>query len=449
MKEAGFTYLPPTPGQVSRGLEQAKQPGRVAYDAYRARAVFPNFVKQAVDSLVGVLHHKPPVIELPDKMEPMRTTATNKGESLALLLRRINENQLITGRYGLLLDAPDNAPAGALPYIATYAARAIINWDDGRRDELTKQNLNLVILEESEAERQTNFEWDHTSKFRVLILGDPKTNEPQGAAVFRVGVFRDAQQSFNEEALITPSLAGRTLDKIPFVFVNTSDIVPEPDTPPLLGLSNLALTVYRGEADYRQALFMQGQDTLVVMGGTEESYEIGAGAHLNVPVEGGAKFIGVNSKGLSEMRTALENDRQEAADIGGRLLDNRNGVEASGTALNIRVSTRTASVKQVALTGAAALELILKTGAEWLGADPDEVSVTPNLDFIDDLLTGQNLLEYIQAKLLGAPYSLESLHALMQRKGLTEMEFDEEMARIEAEAPAPEGTDAGGDPDEE
>lgn len=432
VKEMRTVYLPATAGQESRGL-RPDQPGRKAYDAYLLRSVFPDFVSQAVEAMVGIMHHKPPVIELPDALEPLRENATVEGEGLEVLLRKINEAQLTTGRYGMLLDVPDGAAAGVLPYIAPYRAHAIRNWDNGTRDGLVKQNLNLVVLEESEYERQDNFEWEFETKYRVAIVGDEMVNEPARGGLYRVGVFRDNENSFSEGNLITPSIAGRTLDFIPFVFVNACDMVPKPDKPPLLGLADLALTVYRGEADYRQALYNQGQDTLVVIGGTEDEYTVGAGAHINVVQGGDAKYIGVDSQGLPEMRSALENDRQDAADIGGRLLDNRGGEEASGNALAIRVSARTASVKQIALTGAASLQQILRYAAEWVGADPEQVIVTPNMDFVDEELSGRTLLEYVQAKTLGAPFSNESIHMLMRRKGLTKKAFEEEIAALEDE----------------
>ncbi|MBD4208505.1 hypothetical protein GUH47_21445, partial [Xanthomonas citri pv. citri] len=50
---------------------------------------------------------------------------------------------------------------------------------------------------------------------------------------------------------IEPTIRGKTLNRIPFVFINSKDIVARPDDPPLLGLVNLALAIYRGDADYR------------------------------------------------------------------------------------------------------------------------------------------------------------------------------------------------------
>ena len=307
IKEAGETYLSATAGQKADGFTPG-QPGRAAYDAYLLRASFPDIIRGAVESMIGVMHHKPPVIELPPVMENMREMATLHGESLELLLRRINENQLITGRLGLLLDVPTGAQVGAMPYIALYAAESILNWDDGSRRELVAQNLNLVILNESEYERQKEFEWEFKNRYRVLILGDVETNEPAGVGVYQVGVFDDSTIGFNTSSLIVPSLGGNTLNQIPFVFINSKDIVPAPEAPPLLGLARLALTIYRGEADYRQALFMQGQDTLVVTGAIdpEATHKTGANASINVPIGGDAKFIGVASGVASRQRHKIQ-----------------------------------------------------------------------------------------------------------------------------------------------
>lgn len=448
IKEKGFTYLPATAGQAADNVTTVGTKGWQNYDNYKGRARFPDFVSNAIEGMIGIMHHKPPVIELPSALEKLRESATVKGEPLEILLRQINTEQLLTGRIGLLADVQDGAPAGVLPYIATYTPEHIINWDDGQRDELLVQNLNLTILDESEPVRQADFTWDEKKKHRVLILGDPDQNESMGA--YRAGTFTEDDGEFSEAALIEPSIAGRRLDKIPFVFVNTRDLCADPDDPPLIGLAHLALGVYRGEADYRQNLHMQGQDTIVIIGSTlsntgEEEVRAGAGAVINVVQGGDAKYIGVSSQGLPEQRQALENDKQEAGEVGAKLIDTRGRAAESGDALRIRVSARTASLNQIALTGAEGLQSILRIMAEWVGANPDEVKVEPNLDFADARLEGRTLVEYMTAKTLGAPWSKKSIHRLMRDHDLTELEFEEEMAELDAEAPDLTGTPEGGD----
>lgn len=452
IKEAGVKYLAATTGMVADGM-RINQPGLIAYQNYRLRARFPDAVNIAVKALVGLMHTKPPAIELPTAMEPMREAASDQGESLDVLLRRINQQQLITGRIGLLLDVRTGSNVGTLPYIATYDARNIINWDNGLvTDDLVKQNLNLVILDESGQVRSTNFEWEQKDKFRVLILGEANTNEPKGAGgIYRVGVFTDGKTTFSEDNLIEPSLVGNTLDFIPFTFINATDIVPTPGKPPLLGLADLSLGIYRGEADYRQALFMQGQDTLVVSGATDDemNFRTGAGASIVLPTGGKAEFIGVNSEGISEMREALENDKLEAANRSGDMVDTTSRSKESGDALRIRVVARTATLNQIAKTGAFGLQNTLRQAAMWIGANPEEVIVTPNLDFVNDTLGGEELVKLATAKALGAPLSNDSIHTLMEEKGLTHHTLEEELALIESEEPMGGSTAEDGPEDDE
>lgn len=460
IKDQGVKYLPPTPGQVLDGME-SKQIGLANYQAYKLRAQFPDFVQEAVRGLLGVMNNKPATIELPTAMEDMRESVTPDMESLQDLLMRMNEEQLTTGRLGLMLDVPTGAPAGVLPYVVLYTAEDVINWDSGNigNDNVTR-SLNLVVLDETDQRRVDDFEWEVKQQYRVLVLGDVKDNENDNEGfAYRVGVFEE-DQNFSEGALIVPSIAGNTLEEIPFVFCNTTDIVPEPENPPLLGLANLSVSVYRSEADYRQSLFMQGQDTLVIIGGTldrntgdndgDGTTKVGAGAKIEVELQGDAKYIGVASEGLPEMRTALENDRENASSQGAQILNTTGGEAESGEALRIRVSARTATLNQIALTAATALQTILRIAAEWIGANPEEVIVTPNLDFTDQSIDGQTLVAFMTAKQLGFPISKQSLHRLAQMRDLTELEFEEEVDLIEQEEPeTPGGGGITPDPDPE
>lgn len=443
VKSKTVNYLPATSGMIADGFPIVTTSGGKAYTAYITRAIFHEFMSEAVNTLIGIMHNKDPDIQLPASMEPMREKGTVNNESLVMLLRKINKHQLIEGRYGLMLDLPSTPTLEPqLPYIATYKASTIINWDDGTRDDPTVQSLNLVVLDESENVRGSDFSWEEQKKYRVLVLGDADKNEGQGAATYKVGVFKDTD-AFSVVDLTEPSFKGRTLDAIPFVFVNATDISPDLIEPPMIGLARLSFAIYRGEADYRQSLFMQSQDTLVVIGdqpnadGDPKTYRTGANASISIPSGQGndAKFIGVESAGLAEQRQALEADKKDAANLAGQLMDTSSRGVESGDALQMRVAARTASLNSIALTGAFALQTILRQAAEWIGANPEEVIITPNLDFADDRLEGKSLLDYMQAKNQGAPISLKSIHGIQKERGLTDMSFEEEMEEINSEEP--------------
>jgi hypothetical protein len=475
VKEKGQKYLPPTSGMILDGLNgpysgtvnnpaanngagtaglgygrfgKYRSMGEAAYEAYKLRAVFPEYVKDALEYFMGALHNKSPVIELPEEMEPLRNNATPLGEPLEILLQRINLEQLTTGRVGILLDLPEKPdPLNPLPFIALYVAEAIRNWDD-TTDEDTRDALNLVVLDESGMKRINGFDWKEEQRFRVLQLGDFDENEPKGVVEYKTGLFSSTAGTpdYDVSQMKVPALRGNTLKSIPFQFINTKDISPEPDEPPLMSLCRQCFTIYRGEADYRQNLFMQGQDTLVVIGArqqntlpgetpVEEPLRTGAGARIDLELTGDAKYVGVNSQGLPEQRTALENDRKRCEARSGQLIDASQGDKESGAALKTRVGAQTATLNQIAKTAALALELLLKQCAEWMKADPAKVKVTPNLEFADYQMAGQDLGNLMTAKRNGAPLSMKSIHRLAVQGNLTNMDYETEKKEIEAEPP--------------
>lgn len=479
VKDRGDLYLPPTQSQIidGYGTSQATKNniGYQNYQSYKLRAQFPDYVTDAVEMGVGLMHQKDAVIELPNAMEPLRQNATLQGESLLNVLRRINECQLASGRVGLLGDLPTNPdPAAPLPYIALYNTISIINWDTNSQDD-NNDMLNLVVLDETGQERKDSFEWEEIKKYRVLMAAlpedikttatNPQAIQPGQNNVYTFGVFRDTI-SFTDTQMEIPTIRGNSSEEIPFVFINTKDILPQPDLPPLLGLATLSMSIYRSEADYRQALFMQGQDTLVIIGSKinegdddataddSQGTRTGAGAVLSVDVNGDAKFIGVESSGLSEQREALENDRKQAAIKTIQISSNDGSNAESGKARKVRVAAETANLNQIALTGAAGLEKQLRILAKWMNLNPEEVTVTPNLDFTMDDLDSKSLVEIMTAKNMGAPISLQSIHAIAMKRGMTELEFEEEKTLWEKEitemaALIPQGTQAGGNPEDD
>ncbi len=453
VKHEGEKYLPATAGMRLDGMKP-NQEGAKAYESYKKRAVFHDYVRDGVEMLIGLLHQKPATIELPAAMEPLREKATLSGESLDLLLRRINEEQLVPGRLGLLVDLPENPdPAAPMPYIALYVTEAINNWDDGTFTDGFNA-LNLVVLNESGFTRDEQFVWLNRTKYRVLQLGALGPEDAEGTATYLQGVFDNVQ--YDPLSMKPPMLRGKTLEKIPFVFINSKDIVTMPDEPPLMGLGRLALAIYRGEADYRQNLYMQGQDTLVTIGGVRnpegvpgednEAIRTGAGSRIDVEVGGDAKYIGVSSQGLPEQRMALENDKARAETKAGQLINPQSNQAESGDALKTRLAAQTATLNQIANAGAMGLQYALRCIAEWMGLNPDEVVVTPNTEFADFDISGQEIVYLMTSRTMGAPLSKESIHNLMVQRGMTKFDYETELDKIaEEDANALElGTGAGG-----
>lgn len=439
VKSKKTAYLPYTSGMIQRGAGKSttnKSSGDQEYDSYLLRAVYPEIVNTAIETCLGIMHSKPPRIELPDSMEYLIDDATQAGETIFQLLRRINEVQLGTGRLGLLLDMAEVPTDQNQPfYLSIYKDVTVRNWFTGLAQD--EQVIKFVTLDESQNVLSDGMSWTWEEMTRLLWLQETDENgDTLSEPIYRANVFQ-SDSSPDPGTMPEPQFRGQTLDEIPFVFINSKDILSQPDNPPLLGLANLTMTIYRGEADYRQNLFMQGQDTLVVIGDDEDDdkqTQVGAGARLDVPKGGDAKYIGVDSKGLTEQREALQNDYRHASGQTAKIQDST-GVE-SGNALYIRVSAKTATLNQIALTGAAALEKSLKQAAKWSGANPDDVRVTPNLDFVKEAPTPKDVLDLTNAIVAGAPLSDESFHAWLKKNEYTTKEYEEELDSISEQAPA-------------
>lgn len=445
IKEKTVKYLPPTPGQVLDGMNpngscvNPKNAGYVSYTNYLMRAVYPDFFGEGIQTLVGVLNDKAAKITLPEDMKYLEEDCTFNHETIHTLLRQVHTEILTTGRCGLFADLP-KAPDQLDPrqYLAMYKADKILNWDDGSFNEGFNK-LNMVLLDESGYKRDDNFVWKLTNKCRVLTLGALGANEP-------LGVYQYAESEDNPGLVdldfTAPQFRGRTLQEIPFVFVGPTDMATKPDKPPLLGLARLCMTIYRSEADYRYSLFMQGQETLVVVGGlrpsvsstgVEEPLRVGADARIDVEAQGDAKYIGISSAGIPEQRAAIEADRQLAAVRTGQLLAPGKMSMESGEALKTRVAAQTATLTSIALAAAASLQEILRKVARWRGSDPDKVHVVANLDFTSYNIQGQDVVQLITAKGLGAPLSMRTIHTTLRERGLTRNTFEEEVAEIKAD----------------
>jgi len=455
VKDQGETYLNPTAGMRRAGFPNANTPGAAAYDAYRMRARFPDYCYRAVCGLVGIVHASAPVIELPDALEPMHKSATIAGESLETLWMRITAAQLIYGRHGLLLEVGSGLKVDeALPFIVPYNAVSIVNWDKGQRTQ-GREELELVVLDESGLERKQNLQFEFVRRYRIVARADVAAtigmvDQSQAAGGEYVAAVVNVTEGgqLSGAQFIAPQIGGVSLDHIPFAFINTNDLVPATDLPPLLGLADLSLAIYRGDADHRHALYASAQDTLVRTGATEEQQNlpVGAGAVVDVPIGGDAKYIGPESAGLSEMRESKKEDKQEAEGFVLQMLDSSGREAESGEALRIRVAARMATLYSLQNTAAQALTDIMTSAGEWMGLPASELAkivIKPNLDFGDVKANTQALRELMDAKIKGAPLSDRTIHGWARNNGFTEMAFEEEIEELVREEMDRPGGDAG------
>ncbi|MFW0778536.1 MAG: hypothetical protein ACN2B6_12545, partial [Rickettsiales bacterium] len=181
------------------------------------------------------MHKKPPVIELPPKLQGLLERATDDGETLPMLLRRINFEQLKTGRLGLMGDITKLADGTAEPKLVVYKDSTGFNWDDRiRKDGMS--GLRFVALDETGPELNSDFNWVNVDRVRVLAMVDPDTKhmamfdedgDLPSNAVYGFSELKDSEE-FNSKEFTIVHAQGLDLKSIPFTFVNTQDLNSAP-----------------------------------------------------------------------------------------------------------------------------------------------------------------------------------------------------------------------------
>ncbi len=395
IKAAGETYLTKPNGFTSQSDQ-----GKAAYEAYKSRAQFPELLAPSLAAMVGAIHEKEIQIEMPDGLAFLNERATADGLSLEAFHRRITRNLLLLGRYAVLADAPSG---GGDPFLAGYAAPAVINWDQ-----------DFFVLDECHMARN-GFAWEKVDQYRVLGLNDGRYVQ----IVHRDGGEED----------VTPTIrGGAALDRVPFAVANAKDLASDIETPPLIGVARAALAIYQLTADYRYQLFMSGQETLVAING-EAPDAIGAGVvHQMMGSEGvepDLKYVSPTCAGIDAHKNAMQDNREAAAMAGARLLHQESRAQESGEARRLRNKSETATLLSVAQASCALLETSLRNAAAMIGLPEDEIVVTPPADLLDNTMSPADALALMQVWQSGG-VSYQTYYENLQRGGIASAERDHE-----------------------
>ena len=416
IKRRSETYLPKPSGyKFHPGGELI---GNAMYDAYKGRARFPEIVSGAVRGMVGIAHGQDWLIELPDALLPMVENSDAKGLPLDGLAKRITTELLLTGRYVLMVDAPED---GGDLYLAGYTAEELINWSEDDDFYALRESVNI----------RNGFTWDQSFKTRVLEIED-------GRYVQRVYLDGVLQQEFSPSAR-----GGAALDMIPISVGGAMDMDLTPDTPPMIGVARAAIAHYQLNADYRLQLYMSGQETLVLHNVEEAPKVIGAGVVLQLQAADGAKdtraeYVGPAGTGMAAHVIAMDREQQSAVRSGAQLFDNSPKGQESGDARRLRFSAETATLSSIVNSSAAILERALKQAAIMAGANPDDVVVSPPKNLLEGRLDAQEVQALVGAWEAGA-FGYQTLYENLQRGRIASPErtSDEELGVVSSEDATP------------
>lgn len=431
IKKKRTDYLPCPSGMIQYTVDVSgvkRITAGPAYEAYLKRARFPDITSPTLRGLLGCFDRKPHQFEVPSRLNYILESATADGISLDALVSRIMREVLTTGRCPILVDVPMSS---GNPYIVQYYAEDLINWRT-----LVMQGRELLSMAtlcgiQSRASSDDIYQSDTVTIYRGLVIDD-------GKYVQQIYELENGDLRLIDE-IIPQQMGGSTLDYIPLTIIGSIDTNPDIDIIPLYGIAEIAVSIYQQYADYRQALYMTSQPTAVVTGISHDQTPdmIGASSVWTLePADAKAYFLEFSGNGVSAQRVAIQDELAEASSIGAQMLEASKRSAESGEALRLRQGAVTATLSSAVTAVEAGITTALKQAAEWIGADPDQVRVTLNRDFLEEDMDPQKL------QALVASWQAQAISQEVLFQNLRKMEVvpagmsDEELrAQIEVEGP--------------
>jgi hypothetical protein len=263
IKNAGETYL-----------KKLKAHTPADYETYKDRAYFYNAVRRTHRGLMGSLFRKPVELTLPEAMKSRirLENITQDKKSFASFCQTLGHEVLLTGRFGVLADFKGSNWQS--PYLAGYLAENIYAWRT--REWNDREIVDRVILLEREP---ITTEYGYTSQLLVRVLRlDP---DQSGRMVYSQTEIRPSTSTQAESGVQTliknipiTVRGGRTLDYIPFVFVNATNLSCEVGPAVLEDIAWINISHYRSTAHLEHGRFYAGMPTYVTAGdGTKDLVE--------------------------------------------------------------------------------------------------------------------------------------------------------------------------------
>ena len=440
IKEEATTYLMKPPALVDPGND----PKGLKYAFYRSFAEFPEIVSLALMGIQGLVHSQPATVELPSQLKYLIENATPDGKSLQELWSDMTREVFLMGRSGLLPEVYSNNV-----FLCQYEAENIINWRKIKSG--SGMTASLVVLHEpTEEPTGEGFGSEVVNYYRVLRMESGAYIEElykEQNKVASTGAPVDGMAMLPEFPIM-PARMGKGWDFIPFVPINAVNNEYDIGQIPLLPVAQKAIDYYRKSATYNRTLYLKGDPPMLRTGFStseaESASTIGGGVvwDANNP-DAKASYIEPTGDVIKDQRQAMMDDLDQARQAVGRLIDEKKQGIESGEALRQRSAAQSVTLVGVLQSVAEGFERALKNITVVMGGNPEEVVFQPNLDFMSGELTADDVVKFTTAKNQGAPLSLQSIHDVFRKGGVTELAFDEEMQLIEDEDPT--GTLPSGD----
>jgi hypothetical protein len=166
--------------------------------------------------------------------------------------------------------------------------------------------------------------------------------------------------------------------------------------------------------------------------GEEKPSAIGADTVWHLPEGASADYLEVSGVGLNLMREAIQDEQARGEAHGSKILQTGAGQEAAET-VKLRMLSQYATLQSVVTSAGEAIEQSLRSIAAWLNLNPDEVSYTPNTEFLKTMELG-SMATILQGVNTGV-IPKELFYEAVRQAGFTEYTDEELSDMLENEEP--------------
>lgn len=348
-----------------------------AYMAYLQRARFSDITANIMVGLLGVAMDKDPDYKLSPQTSQFEERATRCGKSLIKLFEHSLSEVMQTSKICFIVDMDSGTNK---PIIVPYSAERNTDWNysDG-------ELVRCVFAEYETDEEIVEIEYK-------LIPESDKENAKFYAGFQR---YKNGTEFGDPEFL---EWQGKKIEFLPIVFASSVENNASPERIPLYGISDIALTMYRNDADIAQAKFMTCNPTLFLFGIPEHEKPEMIGSIVTVCVsnpQASANYPKTDTSALQMCSDDQQQLREEAIYFGAQMLGSgKKGVE-SVEALNKRETGNGYSLITIVSNVSTAFNKIFEIISKWGGGPASEFEA--NVDFASHDLTAQELTAMLSA----------------------------------------------------
>lgn len=395
------------------------------YQIYWALGYYFNGIGRVFDGLFGMLNLKAPTVEVPPQMEELLTDVSLTGKGASEFIRELEREVLTVDRAGIFIDYPMQGQAeslealvnsGARPRLDIFTAEEILEvkqtWANGRYQPV------YIKLDEGLDDNDKHI-------FRELILDEN-------------GLYRQIIKVEGDTLADFPVLAsGRALDFLPFVFVDSKGGSPDIDYPILLDAVNANIKLYQAQTELYNARHLLASPTPYFFGFSPDEVDgkirLGTNSGI-VSSNPDAKtgFLSLGADGISELRQAVVELKEEIALLGGRILAGEKRAVESGEAAAIHRSGENSVLAGIAVSIGQAMQKALVIASLWTGGNPEQIKVHINQDF-DPARVDAGTLVALSGLADRGKLGLEAFYQYLARVGLIPdgMDFEEYRQDVE------------------